>query len=108
MGRLDLPDRRRDEDDVALPISDASRAMNRGEYLEAIAILVNAGQDELDAERFVAVSLAINTPSVSDVPLRIAVLVEVARRAMKCDGWSFTAVTEAVERAQVEAQGHAA
>lgn len=108
MGRLDLPDTRRDEDGVALPISDASRAMNRGDYLDAIAILVEAGQSELDAERFVAVSLAINTPSISDVPLNLAVLVDVARRAMTCAGWTFTAVTVEVERVQLEARGHAA
>lgn len=109
MGRLDLPDKLRDADLRSLfPISAASRAINRGDYGEAIAVLVEAGLSQLDAERFVAVTLAINTPSVCEIPLRLAVLVDVALRVMSVEGWSFGDVGAALECAQLEAGGQAA
>lgn len=105
----DAIDRHRDEDGFTLWTTDASRAIAKGEYAGAIAILIEAGHDEAAAERFVAAQLAINTP----VPLngragheRLAGLVDVARRAMQLPGgWSFAQVADELERAQAEMHG---
>lgn len=100
MGRLDLADKSRDEDRRPIPITEVSRAINRGDYANAIAILTGAGQGELEAERFVAVTLAINTPTARVISSRLRALVDVARRAMEKPGWTFSEVAASLELLQ--------
>lgn len=99
MGRLDLADKRRDEDNLQLWTADASRAIARGDYVGAIEILIESGQERSAAERFVVVTVAINAPRQIH-NRRLGYLVGVAQQAMTFSGWTFSDVADAVQHAQ--------
>ena len=99
---FDSIDRPRDEDGFTFWSADVSRMLACGDYGSAIATLVETGHGYQEAERFVAVSLAINTPRPLNGHLtRLRALVDVARREMLLPGWSFAAVAAALEEAQL-------
>jgi hypothetical protein len=99
VGRLDLADVPRDEDSRTLWSADASRAIAKGDYSGAIAVMLELGYEPAKCEAIVALQLAVNTP----VPIRdrrLLFLVETARRAMSFNGWSFDDAAAAIELAQ--------